>query len=247
MAKIPVVSLSFVALAFSAMTACAGPAVVSNEAQALYFKALPYLDSIDDEDNKLFNLRRHLPEGETFPEQLKTEYKNTLRQLLNEAGPLIRRSADAGNPAAQHRLAALLAAFEPREDVVEHVCSLLKSSLKQGFAPAGLRMLSYCFEEVKTAEFRAMIDALPPEDTQYRQYYPQPVVMQICKRARGTEGENALVRLDAKAVRAELYLSLSTQMANQNLKTEQQRYRQKAADYGCARALQRLSTDEAGS
>lgn len=238
--------LSIACLALATTLAQAEPLPASSESDALYFQALPYLNSINEEENRIFTLRSQLAKGEAFPQTEKERYKNTLQHLLKEAAPLIKRSSDLGNPAAQYRLAELSATFEDRDQVVGQVCSLLKASLKQGFAPAGLRMLSYCFDDVATLDYRALIDALPDTDTRYGQYYPQPVVMQLCTRTAGSATNEIILPMDEKAVRAELYLSLATQMSRQHLKVEQQHYIQRAANYGCARAVERLKINADG-
>jgi hypothetical protein len=212
----------------------------SPEAETLYFKALPYLDKIDEINNEIFNIRDQLPNEEKFPEKKKEELINELRTLVAEAVPLLKRSAADGNPAAQYRLARLAIGIEPREQAVGQVCSLLKSSLTQGFAPAGMQMISYCFDDVKTAEFRSLIDALPENTTSQSKYYPQPMLMPSCDRDSDSRRKNAIASLNEKAIRAELYMSLSTQISGQNLKQEKIRYLQKAANYGCRRAIERL-------
>ncbi|WP_440090342.1 hypothetical protein [Pseudomonas fragariae (ex Marin et al. 2024)] len=240
MAKSNLGHLSLAFLACLTDFANAVPRDVSPGAEALYFKALPYLDEIDDLNNELFSLRHQLTNKEKLPEGKKEALKNKISSLLMEATPLLRRSSDEGNPAAQYRLAWLAIEFDPREQVVDQVCSLLKSSLTKGFAPAGLQMISYCFDDVKTAEFRSLIDALPEPSSPYSKYYPQPVLMPRCDSKRASNGENTIGSLDEKAVRADLYMSLSTQMSTQNLKQEQMRYLQKSAEYGCTRAIERL-------
>ncbi|OUM75967.1 hypothetical protein AUC60_00565 [Pseudomonas caspiana] len=220
--------------------AIAVPTDVSPKAEALYFKALPYLDEIDDLNNELFTLRRQLPDKDKFPEEKKDALTKKIRSLVAEATPLLKRSSDEGNPAAQYRLAWLAIVFEPREKVVGQVCYLLKSSLTKGFAPAGLQMISYCFDDVKTVEFRSLIDALPEPTSQYSKYYPQPVLMPRCDTARASSGKDAIGSLNEKAIRADLYMSLSTQMSRQNLRQEEIQYLHKSAEYGCTRALERL-------
>lgn len=216
------------------------PLDISPGAEALYFKALPYLDEIDDLNNELFSLRHQLPNKEKIPERKIEEFKAKISSLLMQATPLLRRSSDEGNPAAQYRLAWLSIGLDPREQVADQVCSLLKSSLTKGFAPAGLQMISYCFDDVKTVEFRALIDALPEPANPYSKYYPQPVLMPRCDSKRSSNGENTIESLNEKAILADLYMTLSTQMSTQNLKQEQMRYLQKSAEYGCTRAIERL-------
>ncbi|MBV4455156.1 hypothetical protein KVG91_21495 [Pseudomonas sp. SWRI103] len=213
---------------------------VSPGAEALYFKALPLLDEIDDLNNELFKLQHQLPDKEKIPEGTTAALKDKIRSLLAEATPLLRRSSDEENPAAQYRLAWLAIGFAPREQAVGQVCSLLKSSLKKGFAPAGLQMISYCFDDVKTVEFRTLIDALPEPTSPYSKYYPQPVLMPRCDRAHASKEEKVIGSLNEQAIRADLYMSLSTQMSRQNLKQEQMRYLQKSAEYGCTRAIEQL-------
>ncbi|WP_460093720.1 hypothetical protein [Pseudomonas sp. S2_B03] len=243
MAKSNLGHLSLALLACLTGPANAVPLGVSPGAEALYFKALPYLDEIDDLNNELFSLQHQLLKNEKIPDGKKEALKNKISSLLVEATPLLRLSSDEGNPAAQYRLAWLAIEFDPREQVVGQVCSLLKSSLTKGFAPAGLQMISYCFNDVKTVEFRSLVDALPEPTGAYSKYYPQPVLLPKCDRKHASNRENAIDSLDEKAVRADLYMSLATQMWTQNLKQEQMRYLKKSAEYGCARAIERLKLE----
>ncbi|GAB7532374.1 hypothetical protein PS3A_47890 [Pseudomonas sp. 3A(2025)] len=212
---------------------------LSAEGEALYFKALPYLQRIDEIDNEIFTIRHQLPAGETFPQQKREYYRDKMQALVKHAAPLVSRSAEEGNPAAQYRLAMLLSTFEPLGPSDEKVCGLLRASLSNGFTPAGLQMLAFCFEQVKTPEFRSLVDALPNDETLYGKYYPQPTTLPICEskgRARGP----AIVSLDEKGFRANLYMTLATQLSTPPLKQEKLRYLNKAAEYGCASAVQRL-------
>lgn len=100
-------------------------------------------------------------------------------------------------------------------------------------------MTYYCFDEVKTPEFRALIDALPETETLYSKYYPQPTTMPSCdisSRLRST----TIVLLDERSFRANIYMSLATQMSIRNLRKEQFTYLNKAAEHGCTRAVERL-------
>jgi hypothetical protein len=212
---------------------------ISAESDALYFKALPYLEKIDEVDNDIFNIRNQLSTNETFPDQKKKQYRDKMQALLKEGVPLLQRSAEAGNPAAQYRLALILSTFESRDQTVENVCTLLTSSLSNGFTPAGLQMIYYCFEEVKTPEFRALIDALPENETLYSKYYPQPTMMPSCDQDSRSHS-NTIVLLDGKSFRANLYMSFSTQLLTGNLRQERLTYLNKAAEHGCARAIERL-------
>lgn len=132
MAKGNLGHLSLALMACFTDLANAVPLDVSPGNEALYFKALPYLNQIDDLNNELFNLQHQLSDKEKIPEGKKEALKNKISVLLTEATPLLRRSSDEGNPAAQYRLAWLAIEFDPREQVVDQVCSLLKSSLKKG-------------------------------------------------------------------------------------------------------------------
>ncbi|WP_416756959.1 hypothetical protein ACMGGD_23970 [Pseudomonas sp. BNK-6] len=157
---------------------------------------------------------------------------------------MLKRSAEEGNPAAQYRLALMLSTFESRDQVAEKVCTLLKSSFSNGFTPAGLQMLFYCFDEVKTPGYRSLVDALPNDETLYSRYYPQPTMMPSCDRNSRSDS-NPIVLLDEKSFRANLYMSMATQMLTQNLKQEQLRFLNKAAEHGCTRAIERLKLSSA--
>ncbi len=218
---------------------------ISAESEALYFKALPYLEKIDEVQNDIFNIRNQLSANEKFPDQKKEQYRDEMLTLIKEGMPLLERSAEEGNPAAQYRLALISSTFESRNQVAEKVCTLLRSSLSNGFAPAGLQMFFYCFDEVKTPEFRSLIDALPNNETLYSRYYPQPTMMPSCD-SNNRSNSNTIVSLDEKSFRANLYMSFATQMSTQNLRQEQLSFLNKAAEHGCARAIERLKL-KAGS
>lgn len=228
-------------LFFIATFANAETVKISTESEVLYFKALPYLEKIDEAEKELFSIRRQLPANAKLPDQNKEQYLSKVLPLLKEGVPLLKHSADEGNPAAQYRLAWISSQFDPRDQVVDQVCSLLRSSLSQGFAPAGLQMIFYCFDEVKTPGFQSLIDALPESEALYSKYYPQPAMMPSCNSG-GNSDSNEIVMLDDRDFRANLYMSFATQMSRQNLKQEQLRYLDKAAKYGCARAIERLKT-----
>jgi hypothetical protein len=230
------------ALMFSITTfANAETVKISTESEALYFQALPYLEKIDEAENELFSIRRQLPANAKFPDQNKEQYLNKVLPLLKEGVPLLKHSADEGNPVARYRLAWVSSHFDPLDQVVDQVCSLLRSSLSQGFAPAGLQMIFYCFDEVETPGFQSLIDALPESEALYSKYYPLPAMMPSCNSG-GASDTNGMVMLDDRGFRANLYMSFATQMSRQNLKQEQLRYLNKAAEYGCARAIERLKT-----
>lgn len=212
---------------------------ISAESEALYFKALPYLEKIDEVQNEVVNIRNKLSANEKFPDQKKEQYRDEVQALLKEGIPFLNRSAEKGNPAAQYRLALIALTFESHEQVAEKVCNLLWSSLSHGFTPAGLQMFDYCFDEVKTPEFRSLIDALPKDETLFDRYYPQPSRMPSCD-IDSRSHSNAIVSLGEKSFRANVYMSFSTQMSTKNLKQEQLNYLNKAADYGCALAIKRL-------
>lgn len=212
---------------------------ISAESDALYFKALPYLEKIDEVNNDIFKIRNQLSANAKFPDQKKKQYRNEMQALIKDGVPLLQRSAEAGNPAAQYRLALILSTFESRDLTVDNVCTLLRSSLSNGFTPAGLQMTYYCFDEVKTPEFRVLIDALPENETLYSKYYPQPTMMPSCDHDSRSRS-NTIVLLDEKTFRANLYMSFATQMSTRNLRQEQLTYLNKAAEHGCARAIDRL-------
>ncbi|WP_338525034.1 hypothetical protein NUH87_05100 [Pseudomonas batumici] len=238
-AKENIKRFALVFLAFCTACANAEKLKITPESEALYFKALPYLDGVDKEDNEFFN---KYPPGsaEAKPsEEQKKQYRERLQSLLSKGIPLIKQSAEAGNPAAQYRLAWISSRFVPRDQVADKVCSLLRSSLNQGFTPAGLQMMFYCFDEVKTSEFRSLIDALPENEAFYSKYYPQPWMMPSCDWS-GTSYSDSIVPLNDKDFRANLYMSFATQMSTQNLKQEQLHYLNKAAEYGCAHAIERI-------
>ncbi|WMN15126.1 hypothetical protein QL104_17300 [Pseudomonas piscis] len=239
---------SFVALAsvFLAAFASANESdlKVSAESEMLYFKALPYLEKIDEIQNDMFTFRKQLAVSEKVPDQKKEQYRDEMLRLVNEGVPLLKRSAEEGNPAAQYRLALMLSTFESRDQVAEKVCTLLKSSFSNGFTPAGLQMLFYCFDEVKTPGYRSLIDALPNDETLYSRYYPQPTMMPSCDRNSRSDSK-PIVLLDEKSFRANLYMSMATQMLTQNLKQEQVRFMNKAAEHGCTRAIERLKLSSA--
>jgi hypothetical protein len=106
-------------------------------------------------------------------------------------------------------------------------------------------MINYCLDEAKTPGFRSLIDALPDSDTLFSKYYPLPTLMPGCDRSRASEN-NVIALLDEKAFRANLYMSVSAEMSRQHLKQEQLAYLNKAAEYGCTRAIERLKL-EAGN
>lgn len=215
------------------------------ESEEFYFKALPYLKQIDDAQNELMNTRNKLPASTPLSEQIKEKFRSEIKPLFEAGMPLLRRSAAEGNPAAQYRLAWISALFEPYEQAVDQVCPLLRASLSQGFTPAGVQMINYCLDEAKTPGFRSLIDALPDSDTLFSKYYPLPTLIPGCDRSRASEN-NVIALLDEKAFRANLYMSVSAEMSRQHLKQEQLAYLNKAAEYGCTRAIERLKL-EAGN
>lgn len=217
---------------------------VSAESEALYFKALPYLEKIDEVQNDMFTFRKQLAVNEKVPDQKKEQYRDEMLPLVKEGMPLLKRSAEDGNPAAQYRLALMLSTFESRDQVAEKVCTLLKSSFSNGFTPAGLQMLFYCFDEVKTPGYRSLVEALPNDQTLYSRYYPQPTMMPSCDRNSRSDS-NPIVLLDEKSFRANLYMSMATQMLTQNLKQEQVQFLNKAAEHGCVRAIERIKLSSA--
>ncbi|WP_371315521.1 hypothetical protein [Pseudomonas gingeri] len=239
MAKKNIKHFALVFLVFCTVCANAEKLKITPESEVLYFKALPYLDGVDKEDNEFF--KKYPPSStEVKPsEEQKKQYRERLQSLLSEGIPLIKQSAEAGNPAAQYRLAWIWSRFVPRDQVADKVCSLLRSSLSQGFTPSGFQMIFYCFDEVKTPKFRSLIDALPENENFYSKYYPQPLIMPSCD-WRNTSHADSIVLFNDKSFRAELYMSFATQMSTQNLKQEQLRYLNKAAEYGCARAIERI-------
>lgn len=211
---------------------------ISGESESLYFKALPYLEKIDELTNNLFNARDQLSNNEKIPAQKKQQYRDNVQALLKDGMPLLKRSAEDGNPAAQYRLALVSSAFESRDQVSEEkICTLLRSSLSNGFTPAGLQMFHYCSDEVKTPEFRSLIDALPKDATIYKKYFPQPTMLPTCDSTSDRRSHSAIVSLDEKSFRANLYMSLSVQMSTPNLKQEQTSYLNKAAENGCGVAI----------
>lgn len=215
------------------------------DSEALYFKALPYLEKIDEIQNNIFNIRNQLSANETFPDQKKEQYRDEMLTLIKQGMPLLERSAEEGNPAAQYRLALISSTFASRSEVSEKVCTLLRSSFSNGFTPAGLQMFFYCFDEVKTPEFRSVIDALPNNETLYSRYYPQPTMTPSCD-TNSRSNSNTIVSLDEKGFRANVYMNFATQMSTQNLRQEQLSFLNKAAEHGCARAIERLKL-KAGS
>lgn len=212
---------------------------LSAEGEALYFKALPYLQRIDEVNNEIFTIKHQLPAGEAFPQQKREHYRDEMQALVKDAAPLVMRSAEEGNPAAQYRLAILSSTFDPVGPSDEKVCGLLKASLSNGFTPAGLQMLAFCFEQVKTPEFRSLVDALPNDETLYGKYYPLPATLPMCD-SKSRSRDPAIVSLDEKGFRANLYMSLATRLSARALEQEKLRYLNKAAEYGCASAIQRL-------
>lgn len=244
--RINIKCLALIFLLFSTVGANAESFKITPESEALYFKALPYLDEIDKVDNDFFK-KYAQRSAETKPsEDQKKQYRERLTSLLNKGIPLLKQSADEGNPAAQYRLAWISSRFEPRAQVVDKICTLLKSSLSHGFSPAGTQMLMYCFDDIKTAEFRSLIDALPNDESPLSKYYPQSTIMAICDMFHGVRIGDSIVSLDEKDIRANLYMSVATQMSRQGLEQERLRYLQKAAQYGCNGAIERLRTSSGG-
>lgn len=211
---------------------------ISEESEALYFKALPYFVKIDELTSKLYAARDQLPINERFPIQKKQQYKDEVQALLKEGMPLLKRSAEEGNPAAQYRLA-----FMSSSDLIseEESCTLLRSSLSNGFTPAGLEMFFKCSDEVKTPGFRSLIEALPKNETIYKKYYPQPTMLPTCDIFIHRPSNFTIVSLDERSFRANLYMRLSVQMSTPNLNQEQLRYLNRAADNGCAEAIMWLN------
>lgn len=216
---------------FSAITNAA-ELNLSAEGESLYFKVLPSLEKIDELNNEIFSVRDELSANEKFPDQKREEVKTELQGLLKEALPLLTRSAEELNPAAQYRLAVMVSNFESGQQAAEKVCTLLRSSFSQSFTPAGLQMLSYCFDEVKTPEFRALVDALPDNETLYGKYYPQPAMRPSCDKGSRSRS-NPIVWIDERSFRANFYMSYATQMSRKNDGQERLRYLKKAAEHGC--------------
>ncbi|MDD0968585.1 MULTISPECIES: hypothetical protein [Pseudomonas] len=223
-----------IASVFSVALASASNFKVSEEGEVLYFKALPYLEKVDELTSNLYIARDQLPINEKFPPQKKQQYKDEVQVLLKEGMPLLKRSAEAGNPAAQYRLAFMASSNQLSK---EEACTLLKSSLSNGFTPAGLQMFFICSDETKTPGFRSLIEALPKNETIYKKYYPQPTMLPTCDIFSDRQSLFTIVSLDERNFRANLYMRLSAQMSPPNLKQEQLRYLNKAAENGCAEAI----------
>lgn len=207
---------------------------ISEESEALYFKALPYLVKVDELTSNLYAARDQLPINEKFPAQKKQQYKDEVQALLKEGMPLLKRSADDGNPAAQYRLAFLSSSVQLSE---EEACTLLRASLSNGFTPAGVEMFFKCSDEVKTPRFRSLIEALPKNETIYKKYYPQPTMLPTCYIFGVRPPMFTIISLDERSFRANLFMRLSVQMSTPNLKQEQLMYLNKAAENGCADAM----------
>lgn len=158
--------------------------------------------------------------------------------------PLLKRSAEAGNPAAQYRLAFMSSNDQLSE---EEICTLLRSSLSNGFTPAGLQMFYNCSDEVKTPEFRSLIEALPKNKTIYNKYYPQPTILPICDSYSVRRSPITIVSLDEKKFRANIYMKLSVQMSVPKLKQQELSYLNKAAENGCAEAIMWLNAKSGNS
>lgn len=178
------------------------------ESEALYFQALPALNRIDSLENDFVDSLNRLPPNGALPVQKKEQFRDVLQTEMKDALPLLNRSAEEGNPAAQYRLAWILSDIQPREQVSARVCTLLRSSLSHGFTPAGLTMLNYCLEEIDTPEFRALMDTLPEQADLYAKYFPQPTFAVSCDLDRHA-ARTFSVPLDEKAAMATLFLGFA--------------------------------------
>lgn len=224
---------------FLASSAGAGELIISGESDGLYLKSLPYLARIDEIKNDIFDERDQLSANDSFPADKKRRYMDELKKLVEEALPLLTRSAEQGHPAAQYRLALAIYTFGNREENTEYTCGLLKSSLSKGFTPAALQMTYSCTSDVTTPDFRALISALPNNEDRYVRYYPQPTMMPSCDRGSRSQ-EKSIVPLDEKGFRANIYMALARQMSALQHRQEQLAYLKKAAGYGCTEAINRL-------
>lgn len=226
---------------FSSSTASANERTLQNpnESEVLYFKTLPYLERVDEIINNIHNIRNQLPANTDFPSQTKAHYKEEAALLIKQGVPFLKRSAEEGNPAAQYRLALMYSTFESHDQIAQKVCTLLKSSFSSGFTPAGLQMFSYCFDDVKAPDFRSLVDALPDDEDFYSKYYPQPTLMPTCNEYRRKDND-AITPLDEKGLRANLYMSLADQKSTPSFREDKIKFLNKAAGYGCARAIEEL-------
>ncbi len=109
------------------------------ESDALYFKALPLLDNIDKATGRYIELRRHAIPGQPVEDE-STELATKVQSYLLTAVPLLQKSAEESNPAAQFRLGQIYSNYERRDQTLKQVCALYKASWSQGFAPAALAM-----------------------------------------------------------------------------------------------------------
>ncbi|WP_416756958.1 hypothetical protein ACMGGD_23965 [Pseudomonas sp. BNK-6] len=55
---------------------------VSAESEVFYFKALPYLEKIDEAQNDLFTFRKQLAVNEKVPDQKKEQYREEMLLLV---------------------------------------------------------------------------------------------------------------------------------------------------------------------
>lgn len=244
MLKVSIKICFAIASVFFVALASASNFKISEESEALYFKALPYLVKIDELTSNLYAARDQLPINEKFPAQKKQQYKDEVQALLKEGMPLLKRSAEDGNPAAQYRLVFMSSIVQLSE---EENCNLLRSSLSNGFTPAGLQMFFECSDEFKTPGFRSLIEALPKNETIYKKYYPQPTMLPTCDIFSDRRSHFTIVSLDERSFRANLYMRLSVQMSTPNLNEEQLRYLNKAAENGCAEAIMWLNAKTGNS
>lgn len=214
---------------------------ISPESEALYFKALPFLDKIDQNNNDFFTKYKlsKVPINPTAEEQ--KQRREILRSYLKEGMPSLVESANQNNPVAQARLAWVSSLFDPYAQANEKVCGLLKSSLRRGFSPAALQMNTYCFEYIKTDEFRSLVDALPLYEKQYEKYFPYPAFT-LCDHNRNAKiAEATIVLRDEKQILANLYMSMAILMI-QGHPQDRITYLKTAAQYGCNMAIESLKT-----
>lgn len=206
----------------------ADEAAIDAHSDLLYRQAVPLLEQADQQSSALAT------EKEPSERELISQVQ-ALGHTLEPAVALLEKAAVLNHPVAQYRLALHYITYLPVADIPKAACPLLESSIRQGFAPAALGVVSWCPGFAASTEFAQAMERVPSFASQYAAYYPQPAVRLECRREqpRGL----AMQWGRQRDFQAELYRLLAARDITQ--RTE---YLLKAVDInGCVVAQRRLT------
>ncbi|QXI36733.1 hypothetical protein [Pseudomonas xantholysinigenes] len=202
-----------------------------------YRQAVARLDAIEPQ---MMRMIQQLAEGASAQDleprlsQLRGEWTPALAQL--------QRAVDAGHAVAQYRMALYLFVYQPDAAVLDDPaqCTLLASSLEQGFAPAALRIANQCMGYVDGPAYAPALSKALADFSQFTGYYPQPAVTLEC--VKQDPKDIQLQWGTAPSYQAELYRLLG--YAAERNSPARREFWQKAVDLnGCpaiARRMDRL-------